>query len=108
MIVRVTLENTILTYTNVRNMNIFRGSLRVESPHYSRKFGEKYYRGLGWSKAIDFTTRFGFSKGIAQALLKKGSAVTRKREKTSLITGYINSLFSKSRECFGYQGKIIF
>lgn len=67
--------------------------------HYSRKFGETYYRGPGWSKAIDFTTRFGSSKRIAWTPLKKEVShdKERKRERekeTSLVTDYINSLSS--------------
>jgi len=74
VIVRVTLENAILTYTNARSMDVTSSEARYEQNRlrYSRKFGETYYRGPGWSKAIDFTTRFGFSKRIARALLKKG------------------------------------
>lgn len=98
------LENAILTYTN---MDIFRGSLRVESPHYSRKFWETYYQDLGWSKAIDFTTRFGFSKGIAQTLLKKGSTVTRERERNlprNRLHKFFVPEYFMSRERFDYQG----
>lgn len=104
VIVRVTLENAVLTYTNARSVDVTSSETRYEQNrlHYSRKFGETYYRGPGWSKAIDFTTRFGFSKGIARAPLKKrGQPNERERN----LPRYINSLSPNNswQKCFGYQ-----
>lgn len=65
--------------------------------------GKRIIASLGWSKAVDFTTRFGFSKGIAQAPLKEGQRVVRWEKDPSRYINFLSNILGVAGEMYFFK-----